>query len=200
MKSKELDHVLRAVDEVTNVAHPFLLIGSQAILAHIDPEYFPELVDCEVLFVSKEVDVAVLSEERDLQEKLADVIDGSFGQNSHFDQTHGYHADGVEVGTATLAQGWKERLKPYESIGVPAGKFFALSYEDLAVSKLMAGRPKDIEFVRGMCRAQPHHPGLQVIEGLLLSFAPSPVQSKALALWKTMVPSPPSTPAVKNPR
>lgn len=194
MRSKDLDHVLRAVEDVTQVEHSFLLIGSQAILAHIDPDYFPELEDCDMLFVSAEIDVAVICEEEDTQERVADLIDGALGSLSHFDQTHGYHADGVQLGTAILADGWRDRLKPYKGQGLAEGKFFALSYEDLAVSKIMAGREKDIEFVMGMCRAQPHNPRLQDVEELLLSLEPGDARERALILWRAMVPARPPPP------
>lgn len=49
MKPEQLDHVLRAVDEATGHEHRFLLIGSQAILAHLNPDYFPS----DVLFFSR---------------------------------------------------------------------------------------------------------------------------------------------------
>lgn len=167
--------------------YPFLLIGSQAILAHLDPDYFPELVDCDFMFISREADIAVIVDDNDIQDMVADRISGVFGELSWFDRSHGYHADGVNLDTAILADGWKDRIKPYEAQGVPEGKFFALSYQDLAVSKLMAGRPKDLDFVRGMCQAQPHHPGLVAVEELLMSLPPTPQREVALSRWRAMV-------------
>lgn len=46
MNTQELDHVLRAIDNATGEEHRFLLIGSQAILAHLSLEYF----DIDVLY------------------------------------------------------------------------------------------------------------------------------------------------------
>lgn len=190
MKVENLEHVLRAIDDFTSVEYQFLLLGSQAILAHIDPDYFPELAERDCLFHSQEIDVAPLVEDSKTQEALADEISGTLGEFTHFDNTHGYHADGVTLSTPTLAPGWRDRLKPYESDGVTSNKFFALSYEDLAVSKIMAGRPKDIDFVKDMCLAFPSHPGLNAVEGLLNSLNDSPMKSLALDRWRAMSSSP----------
>ena len=40
----------------------------------------------------------------------SDFIDGSLGRDSRFDQTFGYHADGVGPSTAKLPANWKDRL------------------------------------------------------------------------------------------
>ena len=44
--------------------------------------------------------------------ELSDDIEGSLGRYSHFDQTFGYHADGVGPDTALLPAGWESRLVP----------------------------------------------------------------------------------------
>ncbi|MGV7206034.1 DUF6036 family nucleotidyltransferase [Xanthomonas citri] len=177
MKPEQLDHVLRAVDEATGHEHRFLLIGSQAILAHIDPNYFPS----DVLFFSREIDIALLDESQQQSEAVADIIDKNFGDASIFDRTYGYHADGVEVATAILAPGWRDRLVPYQSGDVAQDTFMALSYEDLLVSKLCAGRDKDIEFVKGM--AAIGHPRLSEVEGLLETLPDSVNKDRATAWW-----------------
>lgn len=180
MKPQDLNHVLRAIDDIADPEIGFLLIGSQAILAHLDPEYF----DAEVLFVSSEIDVAAMAEDKDAAERIADLIDGNFGELSLFDQTHGYHADGVMVETATLAEGWRDRLKAYHAPGVAEGRSWALSYADLAVSKLMAGRDKDLSFVSAM--ASIGHPDLKLVSNLLASLPESPNKEKAITRWKHM--------------
>ncbi|MCE4551928.1 DUF6036 family nucleotidyltransferase [Xanthomonas hortorum] len=177
MKPHQLDHILRSIDDATGHEHRFLLIGSQAILVHLDPTYF----ESEVLFVSREIDVALLDRPGEAAEEVADLIDKNFGDSSRFDQTFGYYADGVEVSTAILAAGWQDRLKPYLSDGVSPGTFMALSYEDLLVSKLCAGREKDLEFVTGMCAIR--HPGLANVQSLLLSLPNSVNKERATAWW-----------------
>lgn len=188
MKTPQLNHVLRAVDSITGSNHSFLLIGSQAILAHIDPDWFPELEDSDALFVSSEIDVAVLDGDEETRSEIATQIEGALGELSRFDQEFGYHADGVSIHTAILAKGWEKRLKPYFTEGLRADTFWALSYQDLLVSKLMAGREKDLEFVRCMCAAQPAHPGLADIQDLIESLPPEHDDLKPLAMarWDAM--------------
>ena len=43
-------------------------------------------------------------------EERADDIDGALGEGSHFHETYGYYAQGVDSTTACLPHGWKERL------------------------------------------------------------------------------------------
>ena len=76
------------------------MIGSQAI-----PGQYPDAPD--KLLVSKEADVYAPA-----RPDLSDLIDGALGELSQFEATFGYRADGVGPGTATLPDGWKDRLIP----------------------------------------------------------------------------------------
>ena len=76
------------------------VIGSQAI-----PGQYPDAPD--KLLVSKEADVYAPA-----RPDLSDLIDGALGELSQFEATFGYRADGVGPGTATLPDGWKDRLIP----------------------------------------------------------------------------------------
>lgn len=202
MKSSELNHLLRAADQVTGQSHEFLLVGSQAILAHIDPEWFPEIPENSALFTSREIDIAALDGECSEQETIATQIDGSLGPLSTFDTEFGYYADGVEIQTVILASGWKERLIPYQADGIRPNAFWALSYQDLLVSKLMAGREKDLDFVRAMHKAQPTHPGLQDVEQLIQSIDSKydPIKPIAISRWRFISSSQsPKTPTQPKP-
>lgn len=75
----------------------------------------------------------------------ADLIDGAIGELSHFHQTHGYYAHGVGPETATLPEGWEQRLVPVPAEGAVG---LCLELHDLVLSKYVAGREKDREFVR----------------------------------------------------
>lgn len=83
--------------------------------------------------------------------ELSDLIDGSIGELSPFDQAFGYYAHGVGEETAKLPSGWKDRL-----IRVSSGNASGLCLEvnDLALSKLVAGREKDIELVAAAARSR----------------------------------------------
>jgi hypothetical protein len=49
--------------------------------------------------------------------------------------------------------GWRERLVRYETEGSAPGRGWCLERHDLAASKLVAGRPKDYEFVEALVKA-----------------------------------------------
>jgi hypothetical protein len=83
----------------------------------------------------------------------ADLIDGSIGELSPFHETFGYYAHGIGPETAALPAGWKARVVRIETDQTGGTVGLCLSPPELAVSKLLGGREKDIEFVRGMLRA-----------------------------------------------
>lgn len=139
MKRQQLEHILRAAAGITG-ADQFVVIGSQAILGG-----FSNLPD--ELLVSVEADLFSLRDPKD-----ADLIDGSIGEASPFHQTFGYYAHGVGENTATLPNGWKNRLVALKNAGTAGATGLCLEVHDLAVSKLVAGREKDIEFIAGLLR------------------------------------------------
>ena len=138
MTRKQLEHIIRASAATADV-NEIVVIGSQSILGSF-PDAPPELTQ------SIEADVFPKSSpERSI------VIDGAIGELSLFHETFGYYAHGVDDTTATLPDGWTGRLVPIHTSTEATG--WCLDPHDLAVSKLAAGREKDIEFVSGMLRA-----------------------------------------------
>lgn len=89
---------------------------------------------------------------RDAPEK-ADLIDGSIGELSPFHATFGYYAHGVGPETAVLPAAWSTRLVRVESANTGGIVGWCLSPVDLAVSKLLAGRTRDFDYVRGLVRS-----------------------------------------------
>lgn len=83
----------------------------------------------------------------------ADLIDGSIGELSPFHETFGYYAHGVGPDTAVLPMAWKSRLIKVANENTGGVTGWCLSPGDLAVSKLVAGRAKDLHFVRTMLSA-----------------------------------------------
>ena len=53
---------------------------------------------------------------------------------------------------ALLPRAWEERLVRVANVNTGGGAGLCLEAHDLAVSKLAAGREKDLEFVRAMAR------------------------------------------------
>ena len=99
------------------------------------------------LLVSIEADVFSLRDPAD-----SDLIDGSIGEGSAFHQTFGYYAHGVSVETAVLPSGWQDRLVPVRNENTGGGTGLCLEIHDLAISKLVAGREKDVDFIGGLLR------------------------------------------------
>lgn len=66
---------------------------------------------------------------------------------------YGYYAQGVDVNTATLADGWQDRLVRFSPAAANGATGLCLERHDLAISKLVAGRPKAFEFVTALLDA-----------------------------------------------
>ena len=67
---------------------------------------------------------------------------------SAFHETFGYYAHGVDETTAMLPAGWEARLFALANENTGGATGWCLDVHDLAVSKLVAAREKDVAFVR----------------------------------------------------
>lgn len=139
MKIEELEHVIRAASVIA-ADDELIILGSQAILAA-----YPRAPD--ELLVSAEADMYPKN-----YPERADLIDGSIGELSPFHETFGYYAQGVAPGTALLPDGWMDRLIAITGPGTRGATGWCLHPHDLALSKLAAGRDKDLRFVRDMAK------------------------------------------------
>ena len=111
------------------------MIGSQAILAvYSETELPPEAT------VSIEADIAFLDDGAD---EKADQVDGAIGEASMFHAQFGYYGQGVGLLTATLPEGWQERVVPFEWGDTGGAEAVCLEPHDLVLAKLVAGREKD---------------------------------------------------------
>lgn len=81
---------------------------------------------------------------------LSDLIDGSIGEESPFEQFFGYYPKGVSLDTAVLPSGWQERVIEIRNANTNWNSGYCLEPHDLAISKLVAGREKDKAFVQEM--------------------------------------------------
>jgi hypothetical protein len=134
MKRHELEHIIRAAGAISETKE-LVILGSQAILAK-----YPNAP--EELTVSQEVDTYPLD-----NPQLADLIDGCIGELSPFHEQFGYYAHGVGPETACLPRNWRERAIGICNESTKDIMGLCLSPVDLAASKLVAGRDKDILFV-----------------------------------------------------
>ena len=138
MNRSQLEHIIRAAAANAD-ASDVVIIGSQALLgSYANPA-------SEILTRSMEADVFP----RDDPERAV-LIDGAIGERSLFHETFGYYAHGVGRETAVLPKGWEDRLIPIRNENTRGCTGWCLEPHDLAVSKLAAGRRKDLDFVGAM--------------------------------------------------
>jgi len=137
MTRAQLEHIVRAAGAITD-EQTILVLGSQAILGS-----FP--TPPEPLAFSREADVCPMT-----APEKADLISGAIGEISQFDSTFGYYAHGLPPGACPLPSGWDKRLVKFQNENTRGVTALCLHPLDLACSKLVAGRQKDIEFVGSM--------------------------------------------------
>jgi hypothetical protein len=137
MKREELEHLVRASARICEEPI-FVVIGSQAILGT-----YPEVSE-EALVRSTEADLYPL------YDPAKSVLLEAIGWGSQFHETYGYYADGVDENTAVLPEGWYDRVASVSVKTDHEAHVTALCVEphDVAISKLAAGREKDLEYVR----------------------------------------------------
>lgn len=138
MKRSQLAHVLRAASEISG-EKSFVLVGSQAVLLLVD-EPAPGLT------LSDEIDLYPAT-----APEKAEQIDGAIGVLSRFHDEFGYHADGVSPETAVMPGDWMDRATFHYFGDITA---ICPELHDLCVSKCVAGRPKDADFVGMLLRGQ----------------------------------------------
>jgi hypothetical protein len=133
---EQLEHAIRAACDVARDTELWIF-GSQAILG-VHPDAPASLR------ASIEVDVQPRN-----RPEAVDAIDGALGELSQFHQTYGFYVHGVPVETAVLPTGWESRVTAVHDDVTTAGcTGWCIELHDLAVSKLVAFREKDRDFVR----------------------------------------------------
>ena len=137
MRINNVDHILRAAGEVTGQTR-FVLIGSAAVIA------WQRVVPPEMA-MTREVDLFAMDAE-DI-DATSEELDGSLGQGSSFDETFGYYCDGVGAETAILPTDWMSRAMTYQSPDAPGITAIIPEPDDIALAKLCAWRPKDIDWL-----------------------------------------------------
>lgn len=135
MNREQLEHAIRSACDISGDNEVYIF-GSQAILGQ-----YPNADD--KLTRSIEVDAYPKN-----KPETVDKIDGALGENSPFHHTHGFYVHGVSIETASLPEGWQDRTKKVQDYMDENKIGWCIEAHDLAASKLMAYREKDIRFVR----------------------------------------------------
>jgi uncharacterized nucleotidyltransferase DUF6036 len=145
MHRGDLQHVIFEVGRRFDLKEIFI-IGSAAILAAM-----PEPPEGE-LTASRDVDIIPPGDDN---ERLADQISFVLGEASAFDEEFGYHAQGVSLRTPTYAPaGWQTRTI---AVCVETYVGHCMEPHDLVLSKLGAGREKDIDFAQAVAKLKLVH-------------------------------------------
>lgn len=114
---------------------PPVIVGSQSFYAFTDtiPEIARKSVECDFMLSSSNF-------------SKRPQIDLSLGILSRYREENGFFADALGLASVTLPEGWQDRLVPYRD---DSGNVVALCADrhDVAVSKFIAGREKDLEFL-----------------------------------------------------
>jgi len=169
MTRAQLEHVIRAAAAITN-ENPIVVVGSQSILGKFPDAPSP-------LNVSMEADVSPF-----YAPDKADLISGSIGEITVFQDTYGYYAHGLPPDACPLPAEWRERLIRIQNENTKGYIGLCLHPDDLACSKLAAARPKDIEFVRALLAHE------MVAEKRIRELIPSlPLKDQGVALQSLTV-------------
>ena len=139
MTRSELENVIRAAGAIAK-DREIVVIGSQAVLGEY-PGAPPALL------ASMEADVFPLN-----HPERADRIEGAIGEGSRFHEEFGYYAQAVSESTATLPKGWRQRLVRVHNENTRGIVGLCLEVHDLAISKYVAGREKDLAFTAQLAR------------------------------------------------
>lgn len=152
MRHEQLEHAIRAACQIVGQTE-VIIVGSQAILASFADDQLPAEAT-----MSAEIDILPIANSSKEVEALADLLYGTAGEFSSFEQLHGFSIDGVDLSTCILHEDWRSRLIKVQNrntappSGHPQFTGWCLERHDLCVAKLCAFRPKDRNFVAALLR------------------------------------------------
>jgi len=135
MRRDQLEHAIRTACQI--IQHPaVIVVGSQAILGTYSEDQLPPEATMSI-----EIDILPFAETNEETARLADLIEGVAGEWSPFEEQHGFSIDGVDLDTAILPAGWRDRLVKVQNTNIapPSGSpqftGWCLNKEDLCVAK-----------------------------------------------------------------
>lgn len=184
MTKSELENLLRKAGKLAR-DRDFFLIGSQSLrgVCKTIPSDFPKTLEADLYPRHHPQAWSILRE--------------ALGNRSKFFADHGYYLDCTDPALATLPDDWMERLIPFRTPRTGGVTAWCLEPHDLFVSKLVAWREKDQQFLRAMLRHQFVKPRILLnrIEDLPISPAR---QNELKNLVKTLLANPAPKKSVKR--
>ena len=139
MTRSELEHLIRAAGAIAE-DDEIVIIGSQAVLGQ-----YPDAPAS----LRASMEAGLFPRNRP---ERAELMDGAIGEGSRFHEQFGYYAQGVGEDTAVLPRGWQKRLVRIKNFNSGGVEGLCLEVHDLAISKYVAGREKDLSFTRALAR------------------------------------------------
>ena len=138
MRLQSLHHLIELVRAVGRPRR-VLLLGSSSLLA-----VYPELGEAgRPLELTNDADFLL----EPVNTAIAESLQFAAGADSAFQREFGYYADILHPAIVeTLPAGWEARLHPVYGYA----DVFALDLYDLALVKLLVGRPKDLDLLRAL--------------------------------------------------
>ncbi len=181
MRRDQLEHAIRTACQILQQSE-VIVVGSQAILGTYDESELPAEATMSI-----EVDILPIADTNDEAARLANLIEGVAGELSPFEELHGFSIDGVDLQTAVLPEGWRDRLVKVQNAntaapdGQPRFTGLCLDKEDLCAAKLVAFREKDRNFVAALIEAGLVDPDVVVARLSAVSHGHSRAVEHALA-------------------
>lgn len=132
------ENLFKLAEEIKRLAPDStpVIVGSQAV--HVITNFVPEIVrqsiECDFLFGEGNAEIRW-------------EVNLKLGIFSRFQQENGFYADALGQATVVLPKDWEKRL---QNLSDEKGETIALCVEihDVAVSKFIAGREKDFQFLK----------------------------------------------------
>ncbi len=180
MRRDQLEHAIRTACQIIQQPE-VIVVGSQAILGTYDESQLPAAATMSI-----EIDILPIADTNDEAARLADLIEGVAGELSPFEELHGFSIDGVDLQTAVLPDGWRDRLVKVQNANTaaPDGQTqftgLCLDKEDLCAAKLVAFREKDRNFVAALIDASLVDSGVIVARLSAVSSEHTPAVEQAL--------------------
>jgi hypothetical protein len=139
MTKTKLEIMLREAGKIAR-DRDFFLFGSQSLRA-LRPSYpkeFPKSLEADLYPRNHPQAWGLLRQQ--------------MGRDSKFFRKHGVYLDCVDPALALFPDGWLERLIPFRTPRTGGVTAWCLEPNDLFVSKLVAWREKDQQFLRAMLK------------------------------------------------
>lgn len=113
----------------------------------------------------------------------AEKVNGAIGELSDFRARNGYYPEGISLDTASLPAGWQDRAHGWPLVSSNPANARFLDKHDLVVSKLVAFRAKDLEFVAALVETDLVEPDIIRERIALLPDQVTPVATQRILSW-----------------